>query len=278
MPCLRKRELRQWRFECRLKTNEVTRKDAQIASCLKNADFSKVVQTVEAAIGGDKPTKAATAKNPTAAFAKATSTPSRRSPLKRPLRELPSRESLRKKRSTSPEPPPQSTQVVSGTSNNLPLRPFPETPTKKRKLGDLPRDLSQKPSTATPLRSILRTSPRKGGTTSTPSRVKLDVARLESEEHPDSDEEMDSGPLPALNLARAHNPSSEGSASDLEPDSEEEVDTSMIDGVESFLSSPNKRHSIKTGPVSIRRFRPVYLDFQQWNTLDPRIQAVYARS
>ena len=257
----------------------MTREDAQIASCLKKADFGKVVQTVEAAIGGNKPTKMAAAKNQTGAFTKAASIPSRRSPLKRPLRELPSRESLRKKRSTSPEALPLSTQAVNDiSSSNLPLRPFPETPTKKRKLVDLTRDLSQKPSTSTPLRSILRTSPRKGGTTSTPSRVKLDVARLESEEQPNSDEEMDSGPLPALNLTRGHNPSSEGSGSDLEPDSEEDVDTSMIDGVGSFLSTPNKRHSINTGPVSIRRFRPVYLDFKQWNALDTRIQVVYSRS
>ena len=168
---------------------------------------------------------------------------------------------------TSSDPAPQSSQVARETFNNLTTRPFPETPTKKRKLDGSP----QKPAAATPLRSILRTSPRKGGT---PSRVKLDVARFESEEQSDSDEETDPGPLPALNLVRGYNPSSEGSASDSEPDSEEDVDRSMIDDAGSFLSTPNKR---KARPASIRRFRPVYLDFKQWNNLDSRLQVVYAR-
>jgi hypothetical protein len=98
------------------------------------------------------------------------------------------------------------------------------SPTKKRKLDDLSRNLSKKPAIATPLRSILWTSSRKGSTTFTPSRVKLDVARLELEEQSDSDEETDPGPLPALNLARGHNLSYEGSASYAELDSDEDVD------------------------------------------------------
>ena len=205
----------------------MTRKTAQIASCLKSTDFAKAVNTVKAAIGAD--------------------------------------------------PTLQSGQATRETFNSPGLRPFPETPTRKRKLDDLSlRDSSKKPAIATPLRSILRTSPRKGATTFTPSRVKLDVARLEPEEQPDSDDEMEHGPLPALNLARGHNASSEGSASDAEPDSEEDVDRPMIDDDDGlFLTTPSGRHSAK---VSIRRFRPVYLDFKQWNTLDSRLQAVYART
>ena len=174
------------------------------------------------------------------------------------------------------ESAPQSGQATRETFNSPGSRPFPETPTKKRKLDDPSRDSSKKPAT-TPLRSILRTSPRKGSAILTPSRVKLDVARLEPEEQPDSDEEMEPGPLPALNLARRLNPSSEGSASDAEPDSEEDVDRSMIDDAGLFLTTPNRGHSIKGRPVSNRRFRPVYLDFKQWNTLDPRLQVVYGR-
>ena len=212
----------------RLQTNELTRRTAQIASCLKSTDLAKAVNIVKAAIGAD--------------------------------------------------PAPQSGQATRETFNSPGSRPFPETPTKKRKLDDFSRDSPKKSATATPLRSILRTLPRKGSTTFTPSRVKLDVARLEPEEQPDSDEEMEPGPLPALNFARGHNPSSEGSASDAEPDSEEDVDRSMIDDAGLFLTTPNRRQSVKARPVSIRRFRPVYLDFKQWNTLDPRLQVVYARA
>ncbi|KAF8628682.1 hypothetical protein AX15_003803 [Amanita polypyramis BW_CC] len=363
----------------RLKTNDLTRGTAQVASCLKNTDFEKAFHIVEAAIGGSRRTgskvtsyqsmclnyqaseqhlspffqqaeralllinarynpertpevrygiffwvlslwkrekisrekfsdennlyykgfasilavlndKCRTLKeeivekamNQTSSPSKAMPTPTRRSPLKRPLRELPSRDSPQKKRLISPEPARQPTQdpSIRILLSELESRPFPETPTKKRKLEDLSVGMHQRPAVSTPLKSILRTSPRKGSTTSTPCRVKLDVARFETNALSDSDSEMDTGPLPALNLTRGQSPSSDGSASDIDADpaGELEADESMMEDAESFLSSPNKhRVSSKVGTTSIRRFRPVYPDYKQWNTLDPHLQSIYTR-
>ncbi|KAK2465414.1 hypothetical protein APHAL10511_002768 [Amanita phalloides] len=359
----------------RLKTNELTRKTTQIASCLKDADFEKAFHIVEAAIGGNRPSSSKVAsyksicsdynanesqlapffrqtehallridgrynsermvevrysiffwvyylwksenvspkqfsddnklsyktfkaivttleakcktlrakiieraKSQTNSPTKTMSTPSNRSRLKQPLRDLPSRDFLQKRRLTSPE---RATLTDQPTLDNLTARPFPETPTKKRKLENTSSDIPQKPAISTPLKSILRTSPRKGSTISTPSRVKLDVTRFEREDTPGSDVEIGSGALPAPSFARGQSPPSDGSASGIEPDSADEldIDNSMIDDVGSFLSSPSKhRTSTKAGPASIRRFRPVYLDLKQWKTLDPRLQAIYTRS
>jgi hypothetical protein len=49
----------------------------------------------------------------------------------------------------------------------------------------------------------------------------------------------------------------------------------MVDDDGLFLTTPNRRQSGKARPISIRHFRPVNLDFKQWNTLNHHLQVVY---
>lgn len=362
----------------RLKTNELTRHTAQVASCLSRPDFDKAFQTIEAAIGGSRQRESKIAsyqslcrkyqvnehaleplfqqaqralvmidgrynpdrtaevkygifywvcslwkgkiqeieefaavnklsfktfvvvvttlndkcktlkaeiinsgKKAATSPTKSASTPSRRSPTKRPLRELPTKDSPTKKRTISPGLPDQPSQPIhKALADLVDRRPFPETPTKRRKLDDSALSSQRTPAvSATPLKSILRTSPRKDSTTSTPSRVKLAFSRPEPELS-DSDAEMDTGPLPSLNLAPRKSQAEGGSDSEVEADSAEgESDVDGIAGDASpFLSRRNKHHapSATVKAATIRRFRPVYLDYKQWNTLDPRISAIYA--
>ncbi|KAF8625966.1 hypothetical protein AX17_006691 [Amanita inopinata Kibby_2008] len=199
----------------------------------------------------------------------------RRSPQKRPLRELPSKDSPPKKRQVSPGPsqqPAQSSQSRFNLLSELAARPFPETPTKKRKLDDTLLTTRAKTGTSTPLKSILRTSPRKGSTTSTPSRVTLDVSSL-YEDFSDSDAEIDTLPLPSVKIERRAHLPSDASASDTDAGS---VDESDNDNTVDLVQYPSKSHQgIRGNSTPMRRFRPVYLDYKQWNTLDPRLRVIY---
>ncbi|PFH51250.1 hypothetical protein AMATHDRAFT_59558 [Amanita thiersii Skay4041] len=222
------------------------------------------------------------AKSRVALVPKAAPTPTKRSPQKRILRELPSKDSVSKKRPASPNAPEASllTQPVAKILGELDSRPFPETPTKKRKIADVVLTPRTKPLTSTPLKSILRTSPKKGSAISTPSRVKLNIGIRDEDEVSESEAELDTRPLPALNLGRTRSPSSDGATSDADADAAEDSEMDELDGI---ARSPAKAHIRVLHPktqkaAELRRFRPVYHDYKQWNTLDTRLHAIYAKS
>jgi len=226
----------------------LTRKSAQIASCLKASDFEKAFHIVQAAIGGSRRKKTETSESLVPKYTlsptKATATP-RRSPTKTPLRALPSKDSPQKRKLVP---------AITLDQVDFDTDPFdilvPETPTKRRKA-----ESPSKTTRISPIKPIFPQIPSS-------SRVTLDAPR---------GDEMTMIPTPSLPCTPRRSQHKKSTQQMVVADPPMDVDapkSPLFSGLD---------EGDDADPPPPPRFRPVYPDHKQWYSRDGRLNRIWTQ-